>query len=41
MELKKREIEIIDGVRAGERVAVKGTEFLADGLLAVEAEGDG
>lgn len=34
-------IEILDGLRDGERVAVEGTEFLADGLLAVEAEGEG
>lgn len=32
--------EILDGVRDGERVAVAGTELLADGQLAVEAEED-
>jgi RND family efflux transporter MFP subunit len=31
-------VEILDGVSEGERVAIRGTEFLADGLLAVEAE---
>jgi len=30
--------EVLDGVRDGERVAVRGTELLADGQLAVEAE---
>lgn len=34
-------VEILDGLRAGERVAVEGTELLDDGLLAVEAEGAG
>ncbi len=31
-------IEILDGLRVGERVAVRGAELLADGLLATEAE---
>lgn len=30
-------IEVIYGLQAGERIAVRGAEFLADGLLAVEA----
>lgn len=33
-------VEVVDGLREGERVAVQGMEFLADGLLAVEAEGE-
>lgn len=33
-------IEVIDGVSVGERVAVQGAEFLADGLLATEASTD-
>ena len=36
-------VEILDGLNSGERVAVRGAEFLADGLPAVEAspEADG
>ncbi len=34
-------IEILSGLRDGERVAVRGAEFLVDGLAAVEAKGDG
>ena len=34
-------VEILDGLSAGERVAVRGAEFLADGLPAVEAEAEG
>ena len=30
-------VEILDGLKPGERVAVRGAEFLADGLLAAEA----
>ena len=33
-------VEILDGVSAGERVAVAGAEFLEDGLPAAEAEED-
>ncbi|MEM7353361.1 MAG: efflux RND transporter periplasmic adaptor subunit, partial [Acidobacteriota bacterium] len=32
-------IEILDGLQPGERVAVRGAEFLTDGLPAVEADG--
>ncbi|MCP3956911.1 MAG: efflux RND transporter periplasmic adaptor subunit [bacterium] len=32
-------IEILDGLKEGERVAVRGAEFLADGLPATEASG--
>lgn len=32
-----RRVEVLYGFEAGERVAVRGAEFLADGLLAVEA----
>lgn len=32
-----RRVEVIYGFEAGERIAVRGAEFLADGLLAVEA----
>ena len=31
-------VEILDGLREGERVAVQGVEFLADGLLATEVD---
>ena len=33
-------VEILDGLSVGERVAVLGSELLADGLLAVEAAGE-
>ncbi len=33
-------IEVLDGLQAGERVAVRGAEFLSDGLPAAEAEAD-
>lgn len=34
-------LEVLGGLQAGERIAVRGAEFLADGLLATEAEGEG
>ncbi len=33
-------VEILDGLAPGERVAVRGAELLADGLLATEAEAE-
>ncbi len=33
-------VEILDGLSAGERVAVRGAELLADGLPAIEAEAE-
>ncbi len=33
-------VEILDGLRPGERVAVRGAELLADGLLATEADAE-
>ncbi len=33
-------VEVLDGLRPGERVAVRGAELLADGLLATEADAE-
>lgn len=35
------QVEVLGGLQEGERVAVRGSEFLADGLLAVEAATEG